>query len=241
MQINNVIEAIRGNTYMIAIPNIRTLYIRPLWKGEIPLWQSFWVFGVVGMITLYLGLNLLSLVFEGPPNARSHFAYAVIALSGVFSLAYLVLVLFGIWRSATRYPGNKVWAYISKFVVVGVASIYAYSLGPPRIIFLIIVVLIPLTAIGASVTFYHKYVRASDGFDVLFVLFLIGLLAVSIVAGLHGIESGTEYYCSHGGGNLCGLGGYFVAGPLAFSVAAIVYTLLWFVCLLAFKAVKPSH
>jgi hypothetical protein len=206
-------------------------YIKWLWNGYVPLWQSYWVFGVVGSLSLYFGLVLLI------PGLPLPLVFAYVA---VF-YAYLVLVLVGIWRSATRYPGNKVWAYLSKFVVVAAASIYTYSLDPPSIIFFIIVALIPLTAIAASVTFYHKYVRASDGFDVRFFLFLIGLLAASLVAGMHGIESGTEYYCSHGGGNLCGLVGYFVAGPLAFSVAAIVYTFIWFACVKAFKALKLPH
>lgn len=100
----------------------------------------------------------------------------------------------------------------------------------------------PIIVVIASVRLYFVYLLPSDSSSVLssvrFVLFISGLLASGYLAGSYGIERGIESYCSHGGGNLCGLGGYFVAGPLAFNLAAIAYTFLWFAGVIAFKARK---
>jgi hypothetical protein len=103
----------------------------------------------------------------------------------------------------------------------------------------------PIIVVIASIRFYLAYLLPSDRSSILssvrFALFIAGLLAAGYLAGSYGIERGIEYYCSHGGGNLCGLGGYFVAGPLAFSLAAIVYTFLWLAGVIAFKALKLPH
>ena len=201
-------------------------YIKWLWKGDVPLWQSFWVFGVAGSLSLYLGLFLLIPALSLPLV----FAYVAVIYT------YLVFVLVAIWRSATKYTGNKVWAYLSKFVVVAALSVFIYRFSVHHIM-----LLIPLIAVSTSITLYYKYLLASAGSYVVFALFITGLLAAGTVVGWYGIERGIEYSCSHGGGNLCGLEGYFFSGPLAFSLATIAYTFLWFVCVIAFKALKLPH
>ena len=103
----------------------------------------------------------------------------------------------------------------------------------------------PIIVVIASIGFYFVYLPPLDRPSVLssvrFPLFVTGLLAAGYLVGSYGIERGIDYYCRHAGGNLCGLGGYFVAGPLAFNLAAIVYTFLWFAGLIAFKAFKLPH
>ena len=98
----------------------------------------------------------------------------------------------------------------------------------------------PLIAVIASIAFYFVYLLPSNRSYVLFALFIVGLLATGYFAGSYGKERGIEFFCNDGGGNLCGLGGHFVTGPLAFSVTAIVYTFFWFVCMIAFRALKLS-
>ena len=112
--------------------------------------------------------------------------------------------------------------------------------GPGAIIFPFIV-LSPAIAVIASITFYYLYLFPSYGSSVLFILFIVGLFAAGGAAGSYAQERGIIFFCSDGGGNLCGLGGTFVTAPLAVSLAVIVYTFLWFACVIAFKAFKPPH
>ena len=111
---------------------------------------------------------------------------------------------------------------------------------PSKIISILIAVS-PFIAVIASFRLYLVYLLPSDRSYVLFTLFMVGLLAAGYLAGSYGKERGIESFCNAGAGNLCGLGGYFVTAPLAFSVAAIVYTLLWFVCVIALRALKLPH
>jgi len=39
--------------------------------------------------------------------------------------------------------------------------------------------------------------------------------------------SGIAFFCSYSPGNLCGLGGVFLSGPLAFGLALVVYLFFW--------------
>lgn len=98
-------------------------YMRSLWKGDIPLWKTFWLFGVVGVLVLSYAIDWLNLAFiKNIPGASIYFVYAL----SVLSLVYLCFVLVAIWKSATKYVGLRAWSNLSKFVVVSVVSVNVY-------------------------------------------------------------------------------------------------------------------
>ena len=88
--------------------------ISRLWRGEIPLWKSFWLFGVGGGTLLGLPIFSTMLALTDVPDE----ATALVFVSALgFLLLYLTWVFVGIWRAAGRYAGNPTWAILAKLAV----------------------------------------------------------------------------------------------------------------------------
>lgn len=79
----------------------------------------------------------------------------------------------------------------------------------------------------AAVVVYVKFCFTPDGSRRSLVNFAVGGLAVGIVGGGLGMGAGIAFFCSYSLGNLCGLGGVFFSGPLAFGVALVAYLFFW--------------
>jgi len=92
-----------------------TAGIAALWRGEVALVRTYWLFTILGGIILVLPFLVLLMALTEPPEdsvARWFLAYlAVILLYGVW-------VLVGTWRSASNYQGNSNWALLAKICVV---------------------------------------------------------------------------------------------------------------------------
>lgn len=94
--------------------------ILKLWKGDYSLPITYWVFGVVGNLSLSIPLNLISL------ETNPILFYSLLTLVFVYS----ILVSVGIWRSASKYQGLSLWKYLAKFIAIlsfvsiGASSIY---------------------------------------------------------------------------------------------------------------------
>jgi len=78
-----------------------------LWRGQIPLATTYWGYGVVGNI-------VCAVLFI---EARELLRPLAAALVGIFALAYSVLMLFAIWRSAGRYTGYAAWGALARISV----------------------------------------------------------------------------------------------------------------------------
>ena len=84
--------------------------INKFWNGDITLWQSYWIFGVVIPIPVGFLLGFLAAMMGLPP-----ISYKLVML------VYLGLTLVGIWRSADKYQGKKIFAILAKIgMVLGV-------------------------------------------------------------------------------------------------------------------------
>jgi hypothetical protein len=101
--------------------------IGKLWKGELRLVESFWLWGVAGTLVLSFGSQFLltQLIVGGFVSGLLFFNFLLIGLG----ISYLVLISVGIWRSATRYVGNKFWSWGSRGVVISVIALNAYILS----------------------------------------------------------------------------------------------------------------
>jgi hypothetical protein len=89
--------------------------ITQLWRGEIKLWKTFWLFGVGG--GLALGLPIFSAMLaltDVPPDDTASIFLAALG----FLLVYLTWVFVGIWRAANKYQGEKAWVLLAKVAVV---------------------------------------------------------------------------------------------------------------------------
>jgi hypothetical protein len=86
-----------------------------LWRGEIPLWKTFWLFGMGGGLVLGLPIFSAMLALTDVPDDTTASIFLA-ALS--FLLVYLIWVFVGIWRAANRYSGEKAWAVLAKIAAV---------------------------------------------------------------------------------------------------------------------------
>jgi hypothetical protein len=97
--------------------------VSDLWRGQLPLTITFWLFGVAIMATLewlfvYFGVAHT----EGSLAIRS--ALTVVALNFVTAV-YWIFVSIAIWRSAGAYEGPQIWSLLARG---GVLAIYLWSM-----------------------------------------------------------------------------------------------------------------
>jgi hypothetical protein len=89
-----------------------------LWRGEIVLWKSFWLFGVGGAAVIGLPIFAAMMALTDVPDDTTATIF-VFALG--FLLVYLIWAFVGIWRSANSYTGNRTWSIFAKVAVAAEA------------------------------------------------------------------------------------------------------------------------
>jgi hypothetical protein len=91
-------------------------FISRLWRGDTTLLKAFWVWGVIGVIGLAAAaqLTFMGLLMSGLVSGVLFIGLVITAAI----LAYLVLVLVGIWRSAGKYSGPRLWKFSARAAVV---------------------------------------------------------------------------------------------------------------------------
>ena|SRR2546427_11679124 len=87
--------------------------------------------------------------------------------------------------------------------------------------------LTPIAVLVAAAIVYFKFRVTVGGTRRSAWLFALGAFAAGIVVGWLGTGLGVLVYCSSFHTNLCGLGGFFVVGPLSFSLAVSAYLFFW--------------
>jgi len=99
-----------------------------LWRGEIVLWKTFWLFGVLGGIIIISVPALIKYTITINANNRSNFDIKIIAYSFfTLSMTYLIIVMVGIWMSSNKYAALYRKSINSKLVkfaaILGALSI----------------------------------------------------------------------------------------------------------------------
>ena len=82
-------------------------YIPPYLKGDVPLKISFWgiyIFGWNIVVSFVLGFILLRMGFE-------------LNTSEIVMAPITVLLAVGVWNSAGKYKGKKIWSVLARIVV----------------------------------------------------------------------------------------------------------------------------
>ena len=95
--------------------NMRDWILR-LWRGEVSLVKAFWGYLFLGNVVFSIPLLVILIRFEktGQP-AHPLFTGSIFILS-VF---YFTVACVGVWRSASKYQGRKVWGILAKIMVAG--------------------------------------------------------------------------------------------------------------------------
>jgi len=97
-------EEVKKNNYFIR-----------LWRGQISLPMTYWVWGVF----LTFVVTLISGVLFGIMSQNQSLTSNIMILSlGAIVLLYSFFILVSIWRSASNHDGSRIWANIAKIIVV---------------------------------------------------------------------------------------------------------------------------
>lgn len=86
------------------------------WRGELSLPVTFWLFGVVGFALL--GIASSFVVERLLASASTQVLRAAAVAVTITGLSYLIAVLVGVWRSASRYTGPRAWPVLARIAVI---------------------------------------------------------------------------------------------------------------------------
>ncbi len=89
--------------------------IRSLWRGDVPLVKTYWLYNVVANIIFRLAFvycQAYDNVFMYGPGAL-----VVLGLT-LFWFVYTIFICVAIWRSANKYRGLTVYAVLAKGTVI---------------------------------------------------------------------------------------------------------------------------
>ncbi len=97
--------------------------VTALWRGELPLARTGWLYGLLGLLVLIVPLMLLSGLGPAPSAAP-----LLLGLS-LAVLVYAAFIAVAIWRSAGNYRGKFAWRLLAKGSVLFVALQVAVGLA----------------------------------------------------------------------------------------------------------------
>lgn len=107
------------------VPERRGNFIARHWRGELPLWVSYWVIGFGGTFAARLAILAVENGLPRTPIGAEALYVAEFVLAWGIALAVAVWQVVGTWRSATRHAAARraadrrpVWATLAKAVMV---------------------------------------------------------------------------------------------------------------------------
>jgi hypothetical protein len=105
-------------------PDNKANFILRLWRGDVPLWKTYWIYGsVVGAI---LGVSIRLLLYRYYyyylEDLSTFDRYAISYLLFAVIILYSLLIFVGVWRSANKYrksyPQKRGYAALAQTAVV---------------------------------------------------------------------------------------------------------------------------
>ncbi len=94
--------------------------VAALWRGQVPLAKTGWLYGLAGLVLLIVPLTLIPSLGFGPPARELILAFSVA------TLLYAAFIAVAIWRAAGNYQGRRAWRLLAKgsvlFVVLQVVA-----------------------------------------------------------------------------------------------------------------------
>ena len=107
--------------------------VRAMWRGELPLRFVFWVLNVA--VHVFVNAVLAAVewwgghAFDEPDAFRGLLDFFVVLVIVLYAV-YTVTAWVGLWRSAGRYRGRRLWRALARLTVIaGVASTGAVLLA----------------------------------------------------------------------------------------------------------------
>lgn len=89
--------------------------IRDLWRGDVPLVKTYWLFGAV--VGIFFRIVFAYIEYQDAVFSTALGAIFVFGLA-FFVFAYCVFISFAIWKSANKYQGLQRYAILAKVAVM---------------------------------------------------------------------------------------------------------------------------
>ena len=91
--------------------------VKALWRGHVPLWKTYWLFGVLvnSAILIIIGL-IITCCSDYVLSTNIKLFWTTIIMA--YAIWYPPFILIAVWRSANNYKGNKRWAGLAKIAVI---------------------------------------------------------------------------------------------------------------------------
>jgi hypothetical protein len=86
-----------------------------LWRGELPLGVTFWVYGVGVTVVITIAHVMLASLLGVPIESTRHSVVALVAIAGML---WRIFTWIAIWRSADNYNGPRHWRILAKVSVI---------------------------------------------------------------------------------------------------------------------------
>ena len=80
-------------------------FIKKLSNGDFGLAKTYWLYGVV----VGIAFRVLTTIIPSP---------VIVAILSVAWIAYAIFLYMGIWKAASKYTGEKIWAVLAQIMVV---------------------------------------------------------------------------------------------------------------------------
>lgn len=102
-----------------------------LWRGNAPLWKTFWLYGVAALIIIPQILTIpVGIIAWFSEVSEGTFLFLISPLV-IINVAYGIFLTISTWRSADRYHGRIIWSRLAKLtmtvLVIIVIVVNGYS------------------------------------------------------------------------------------------------------------------
>ena len=93
----------------------QTHLVRDLWRGNVSLAKTYWLFGVVVGVCYAIVFAYIEYQSRGLSEGLGPVFIIALRLS---CFLYAMFINIAIWRSANKYRGPKHWAVVAKVIVL---------------------------------------------------------------------------------------------------------------------------
>lgn len=102
-------------------------WLTNLYKGNYSLSKSYWLFGNIIPILLFIPIFLIIFLTSDDPMTKflnqdfapEGFIISIVVLFlSIVTLIYIFISIVGIWRSSQKYQGRKIWSILAKITII---------------------------------------------------------------------------------------------------------------------------
>lgn len=99
----------------VRVTEEKTSLVLDLWRGDVPLVKTYWLFGVVVGICFAITFAFIEYQSEGLSEG-----FGPLFIIGLIVLyfVYVAFINVAIWRSSNKYKGPRQWAILAKVMVI---------------------------------------------------------------------------------------------------------------------------